>query len=335
MERVGVVELCLLHWGPLLKLHSQLEKEGAARFACLDVIEVASNIDCNLFADVQTQAMRISLIWIGTGWFEQPSLLLLCEALSLILDQDAQSLNVVLLHRATNQRDRDLVVRFGKLNGISDQVYNDLLYAQLVSEHLRVRLTETVVRVGIDHLNRELLWLKLGHENVRDRLDNVGHHAVLAKLRLEHVETQQAIIKRGLDLRLHELGCVLDSPAEVSLLIAINGRVIKALNHLGNAPEWSQHFMCNCAVHGDVHLVRCLEFLNLSNLAHVIKRVHFALTIVELESLNLGLISANFDIGADNSSGLILNCRFSLENEVFESNSTELFLLRIFIIDDD
>ena len=44
--------------------------------------------------------------------------------------------------------------------------------------------------------------------------------------------------------------------------------------------------MSNGTVHGHVHLVRGLEFLNLSDFAYVIERVDLALTIVELESLH-------------------------------------------------
>ena len=73
--------------------------------------------------------MGISLVRIGTSWHEEPSLLLLGDALAHIFDQDVQSLDVVLQQGATNQLDCDLVIRPGKLNGVSDQVYNDLLHA--------------------------------------------------------------------------------------------------------------------------------------------------------------------------------------------------------------
>ena len=132
-ERIGVVERRFLHIlrSLFLKLHSQLQQESATRFAraLIDVGEVTPHIDRNLLADVQAQAMGISLVRIGTSGLEEPGLLLLGERLAHIFDQDVQSLDVVPQHGATNQLDCDLVIRLGKLNGVSDQVYNDLLHA--------------------------------------------------------------------------------------------------------------------------------------------------------------------------------------------------------------
>jgi hypothetical protein len=44
----------------------------------------------------------------------------------------------------------------------------------------------------------------LGHEKLRDRLNNISHQGILAELGLKDVQTQKAIIQAGLDLRMNQ-----------------------------------------------------------------------------------------------------------------------------------
>jgi hypothetical protein len=117
------------------------------------------------------------------------------------------------------------------LNGVLNQVDDDLLHTELVNKHKGVRANQLLNLAN----DPQLKVFSLHLEYREDWLDNFRDQSAFLQLGLEHVEACQVVIEIGLDLAHHHVAGALDGFHDGFVFAA------DFLQHLLDALQRSQH----------------------------------------------------------------------------------------------